>query len=392
MNQQAKKNRSSLYVVLGLVLTAVLVVFILGYTLMDSIGLIGRMDTAAKSDNFRISENELDVYRYLTAQNQLYTEYLYVQYGLMEDHTNGLIQYMDAATYINYMLPATVGLGLYDESVYAAAENYLTYCEGAKEAGLYDSYKTEVQADVDQFLKDLKTSAEANGISFSSYLKNFFGTGVGKNDIKTAMEYYYIGEEYATKLAEDYESAVTEDEITDYVANNKDKFYTTDYSSYKLVSSEMKADIEACKSIDEVKTVIVDYYMDQKFEDNYKTNFTDKELEDTAGKDKTREDVRATLLAMNGIGDNTVLHFTSQDTDDYKKAAYAIVKSINSLVSAQNVSKTTAPWSDPTLENATALQQWLFGEGRNTGDTTVIDSTTTSGETTTTTYTYYFYK
>ena len=240
-------------------------------------------------------------------------------------------------------------------------------------------------------MESLKTSAEANGITFGSYLKNFIGTGVGKSDIRSAMEYYFIGGKYAEKLVEDYDSAVTEDEIIKHRDENKDKFYTTAYSSYKLVSDTMKAAIEACTTIDEVKTVIVDHYMDQKFEDNYKTNFTDKDVEDTAGKDQTKADIRATLLAMNGIGEDTTLHFVSTDTDAYKAAAYAIVKAINSSVSTETakISETTAAWADPAGTSATELQKWLFGDGRKEGDTKVIETTTTSGETTTTTYTWY---
>ena len=389
MNQKAQNKRSFPYVALVLGLTALLVVFVLGYTLMDSTGLLGRMDTAAKSDNIRLSENELDVYRYHVAQNDLYYQYMYVQYGLANDPTGGLIQYMDANTFINYMLPTTVGTGTYDETAYAYAEQYLTYCEGAMEAGLYDSYKAEIEADIDEYMEGLETSAKSNGITLGSYLKNFIGTGVGKSDIRSAMEYYFIGGKYAEKLVEDYDSAVTEDEIIKHRDENKDKFYTTAYSSYKLVSDTMKAAIEACTTIDEVKTVIVDYYMDQKFEDNYKTHFTDKDVEDTAGKDQTKADIRATLLAMNGIGENTTLHFVSTDTEAYKAAGYAIVKAINSLVSAQTVSETTAPWADPKGTSATELQKWLFGEGRKEGDTKVIETKTTSGETTTTTYTWY---
>lgn len=394
MNQQAKAKRSFPYVGLVLWVTVALVVLILGYTLLDTIGLIGRMDTAAKSDNIRITENELDVYRYHVAQNDLYYQYMYVLYGLADDPTGGLIQHMDAATFINYMLPGTVGTGTYDESAYAYAEQYITYCEGAKEAGLYDQYKSEIQADIDEYIEGLKASAEANGVSFGNYLKYFIGTGVSKGDVKKAMEYYYIGEKYATKLSDGYAEAVTEDEINTYVDANKDKFFSTSYSSYKLANETMKDAMETCNSIDDVRTVIVDHYLEQKFEAQYKTNFTDAEVEDTAGQEQTKADVRTTLLAMNGVGDNEAV-FTSNDTDDYKKAAFAIAKAINSSVTGQTITQnTSAAWADPTAATATELQKWLFGDGRKEGDTKVISTTSTSTgsdgkQTTTTTYTWY---
>ena len=77
MNQQAKTKREFPYVSLILIVTLVLVVAILGYTLVDSIGVIGRMDNAAKSNTIKLNEKELDVYRFHVAQNQYYTQFMY---------------------------------------------------------------------------------------------------------------------------------------------------------------------------------------------------------------------------------------------------------------------------------------------------------------------------
>ena len=120
-------------------------------------------------------------------------------------------------------------------------------------------------------------------------------------------------------------------------------------------------------------------------EDNYKTNFTDKELEDTAGKDKTRADVRATLLALNSIGDVKPV-FTASQTTDYEKAAYKIVNNLSSLVKtevAKVTEGTSANYADPTESSATDLQKWLFAAGRAVGDYKVIESTSTSTNSTT---------
>ena len=394
MNQQANAKRSFPYVTIILAVTLALVVIILGYTFVDSIGIIGHLNNAAKSDNFKLNENHVDVYRYHVAQNQLYYQFMYIQYGMMPDPTGGLIKYMDANTFINYMLPATVGSDDYDESAYSYAEQYLTYCEGAKEAGLYDQYKSEITADIETYIEGLKATAEANGVTFGSYLKQWIGNGVSQKDVETAMEYYYIGGKYAEKLFDDFSDKVTVEDIEKYRDDNKASFYSTTYSSYKLVNEKMKDDIEKCKTTDEVRTVIIDYYMNLKFEDNYKTHFTNKNVEDTAGKDKTKADIRTTLLAKYDIGENKAV-FTSSDKDAYKAAAYAIVKAVDSSVSAQKISETTAPWADPNGSSATELQKWLFGKYPKTGETKVIPTTSTSKdqttgkETTTTTYTWY---
>ena len=76
MNQHVKSKREFPYVTLILIVTIVLVVAILGYTFVDSVGIISRMDNAAKSNNIKINEQELDVYRFHVAQNQYYTEFM----------------------------------------------------------------------------------------------------------------------------------------------------------------------------------------------------------------------------------------------------------------------------------------------------------------------------
>ena len=109
MNQQAKTKREFPYVSLILIVTLVLVVAILGYTVVDSIGIIGRMDNAAKSNTIKLNEKELDVYRFHVAQNQYYTEFLYYQYGLMQDSYGITSMFASGADYANYMIPNTVG-------------------------------------------------------------------------------------------------------------------------------------------------------------------------------------------------------------------------------------------------------------------------------------------
>lgn len=401
MNQQAKTKRSFPYVGLILWVTVVLVVAILGYTLVDSIGLIGRLDNAAKSDNFKINENHVDVYRYHVAQNELYYQYMYIQYGMMTDPTGGYVKngLMDAATFINYMIPNYVGTDSFDASAYAYAEQYITYCEGAKEAGLYDQYKAEVAADVEAYIEGLKTTAESNGITFGSYLKQWIGAGVTKGEIETAMEYYYIGGKYAEKLFNDFSDAVTVEEITKYRDENKGSFYKTTYTSYKLVNKDLKDKYglnDNCTSIDAAKTAIVNYYMDQKFEAQYKTNFTDKKVEDTAGLEQTKADVKTTLLSLAGVKDQKAVFTDKKDGTDYEKAAYAVVKAINASASAEvnKIKEGSANWADPTAKDASDLNKWLFADGRKEGDSKLIETKSTSKdkngkETTTYTYTWY---
>ncbi|MBR5124346.1 MAG: hypothetical protein IKU90_04370, partial [Clostridia bacterium] len=335
MNQKATAKREFPYVTLILAVTLVLVVAILGYSIIASFGIFGRMDNAAKSVSIKLNEKELDVYRFHVAQNSLYYQYMYAYNGDIDDPTGGLIKYMDASTFINYMLPYSVGTGSYDSTAYDYAEQYLTYCEGAKAAGMYDQLKADSATEIEEYIDMLKESADANGLSLRKYLSMYVGKGVSKNDVKAAMEYYYVGTKYADHLFETFSDEVTVEQINKYVDENKASFYTTDYTYYKLVNNAMKEAIEACKTADEVKVAIVNYMVETNFETLYKTNITNKNIEDAAGTEKTKADVTTTVLALNGLagkdadGKDITAVFTDKDTDAYKKAAYTICNNIN---------------------------------------------------------------
>ena len=392
MNQQAKTKRSFPYVALILWVTVALVVLILGYTLVDSIGIIGRMNTDARSNNFELSENHVEVYRSITYNyyyTEFYYEYMYMAYGMQPDTYGVTKMYSSPDAYAAAMLSASED-ALEDE-VYNTVKQYLTYCEGAKAAGLYDQYKEEVAADVDTYIQNLKDAAENQLVTFKQYMKQNFGNGITEGEIRTAMEYSYISSKYAEKLFDDFSDKVTLEQIEGHVKENKGSFYTTTYTSYPLLVNDkvtFRDGIKACQTADEVKNFLVGYFMEENYDDLYKVNFTDKKVTDSDAT-KTKNDVRTTLLALNKIGDAEEV-FKSTDTDDYKKAAYAIVKAINTDLSKEiaKVKETTSGWVDPEAPTTSNLLKFVFGEGRKEADREMISTTTTKDGKETTTYTW----
>ena len=356
---------------------------------VNPISLARSLQTAAESDSFKLTENHVDVYRYHAAQNQLYYQYMYIRFGIMNDPTGGAIKSgkMDASTYINEMLPDLRGSSDFDATAYEYAKQYLAYCEGAKEAGLYDELKEKTAADVDEYMEGLEELAEANQVSLAKYITGWMGKALNEEDVRTAMEYYYIGIEFADYLFEENSHKVTVDQLKQYVDENKEDFYSSTVTSYKLANEDMKEEIERCMTADEVKTYLVDYYLDLKFEAQYQSNIVNQKIEDP-DKDLTRADIRATLLAMNGIGDAKAV-FESGDTDPYKKACYNIANTINTTIKAQvnKVTESEHKWSDPETASATDLQKWLFGDDqRKVGDHAVIKTEHKDGNMTTSIY------
>ncbi len=400
MNHNAKAKREFPYVTLILVVTLVLVVAIVGYALVDTLGIVAHLNKAAESDNFKLNENHVDVYRYHSGKSMFTNYFYYIKYYGLTDPF-GTAQYFGSnqiMEYVYYNINTFLPTGQFDESAYSYAEQYLTYCEGAKEAGLFDQYMTDTAADVDEYIENEKEMAKQLGVTFGSYMKRYMGDGVSEKDLREAMEYYFVGIEYAEKLQEDYENAATIKDIETFRDENKGDFYTSKYTSYKLVNNEMKDKFKECKTVEDVKTAIVDYYIEKNYDTQYKKNFEGSTPVEDADKDQTKADIRTTILALNSIGDAKEV-FKSSDTEAYKKAAYTVATSINTSAKTE-VNKVTeggsTAYSDPTASGASDLVKWLFAEGRKKGDYNLIEtkstsnSSSTSGSTTTTTsYTWY---
>lgn len=394
MNQKAQAKRQFPYVTLILLVSLALVVLILGYSFVESIGLIGRFNNEARSDNFKLNKNHINVYyshEFQNAYQNYYYQYLMASYG-QGTNTSFIKQFSSPEEYISYMI--SYNAPVLQGNAYNAAEMYLTYCEGALADGVYDKLKEEIKPELDEYMESIKAGAKEQGVTIFTYLKNNVGVGVSQNDVKKAMEILFIGLKYAENKQTEYSDGVTLEEMEKYRDDNKSAFYTATYTSYQLSSNDMKAAIEKCKTADEVKNVIIDHYLNQLFDEQYKSKITNAKVEDTAGKDKTKADVKTTLLATHKLGDAKAV-FTSTDTDAYKKAAYQITNTINNALKSQitAVKEGTAGWADPKGSGATDLQKWLFGDGRKAGDFTILTtekSTTTDGKVNkTTVYTWY---
>ena len=406
MNQQTKNQKRTFpYITVCLIAIAVLIVAVLVYSILDSTGITGKLGTAAKSDNFRISDNELSVYEYHSAISQLSTEFMYYQYGIYQDTYGITKQFSSATEYAYAMLPMYVGTGAFADQAYAYAQQYLAYCEGAKEAGV--ALDEETIKELNEYMDGLKETAKSGDMSFRSFINTYIGKGVSEDEVYSAMEKYYLAIEYAEILEEDFSDAVTDKEMEDYRENNKGSFYTSKYTSYVLANASLEEKAKECKSVEEIKAMLIEYYVDQKWTSLYKDKITDAKVETEDDEAAVKAKVVETLKAIYELGEDFTEHFKSSDTDTYKKAGYQIVDGIKSTLDTQfknikeDQSTAYVDLSDETAaKNASELVKWLFGDGRAVGDKTVIkeekttsnnssSSSSSTSTTTTTTYTWY---
>ena len=428
MNQRTTKKREFPYVKLILIVTLVLVVAIVGFSVVDSLGLVAQLSTSGRSDNFKLNENVTDVYRYMNGQQEFTYYYQYLSmylsmYGSEDaENTASIINSMDpmGGSFIQYVAAGKSGLeyvydhvahyitlGRFDAGAYSTVRQVLVYCEGATEAGLYDTYKAEIQEDIDENIASMKDAAKSLGVSFSTFRSRYMGDGVSEKDIRKALELQLIAGKYAEKLNEDYMNAVSTEEAAEYRDSHKESYYISSYYSVNLYNGELFELVKKCKSVDEATKAVAKYYFDKNYDtllsEEFK-KFTDHTPE------QTKADVFSTVMAMNKIGDYKEI-FTAADAagvDTYKKAARNLATSINTSTAVNKTSlkaeveKITKRTNNTATETAyvditstttsvSDLQKWLFNSTRKTNDFTALQESTASSTTSATTTTYTLY-
>lgn len=410
MNQTAtKKTKSkvSATTILLIVLLALAAV-ILVISLVNSFGVVGRLNTVAKTDNYSLNANQIQVLKYQEAYQSLYYNCLYYSYG-MTSYANDL--WGDLSSYKGYPdIYAIVHVKSYmdainDDTAYDTAEKLLVYCEGAKAANLTltDEEREESMEDIMHInLTSLQSCADTMGTSLSTYLKSYIGNGVSKGDVEEVLEMYALANTYVEKKSDELLDSVTKDEAEKYRDENKPDFYTGKYTSYVLSDKDWKDAAEKCQSVEDLKKLIISELLEDGFTAAYKKQFTDADVVDTAGEEKTKETVLASLLYRAKLTEEKTAFDAAWDDEDsdvtlegYAKAGDQVVKTIYTTIKTQ-IDKINEEGSvSYAKEDQSDLQKWLFAEGRQNNDVTVIMSksestdSTTGLTTTTETYTWY---
>ena len=101
-NNGKKTKREFPWLTISVLAILLVVVGFLAWNLIEATGIIGRSTVAVESDNYKINKNELKVYEFQATNyysQQLYTQYFYYQYGMMEDTYGVTKTYSSAEEY-----------------------------------------------------------------------------------------------------------------------------------------------------------------------------------------------------------------------------------------------------------------------------------------------------
>lgn len=356
-----------------------------------------------ESDNYSVSPEELAVYEYQAALSGLINQFWYYQYGLIQD-TEGVTKvFSNAYDYAYDILPDAIAKGTYKAQAYENAHQYVVYCEGALAKGEDQKLKNDVENEIDQYIDNLKETAESKNLSLKEFLRTYMGKSVKEDDVRSAMEKYTLGYKYAEIRRAEISDALTRKELEEYVKDHPDAFYKSYYTSYTLVNFEKLKDKAAqCKTVEELKVILTEYMLDQMFHASYKKHLADARVEDPNGIDATRSMVYDTLCSMQGFthpesGESYPRHFTEAATDPYEISAYKITLDIQATLNSELHKIRTdqaIPYIDissPTSANkATTLQKVIFSEGQQAGSYGLFEEIRESNNAFITTFSWYF--
>ena len=320
---QQRKSEKRSNVLYGAI-AAVFVVVALASLVWRS-NIIPRSATAAVIDGEKYTAAEVSFYYQNAYRNFYSNNYYYMSYGLLSLNPNADLKTQELSENDAAMLGVEAGGTWHDFFVDQALDQMAAVQNGLKKAQEEGfTYPAGVQAQYQDSMESLKSTAAASGVSVSQYLANIFGS--------TMTEKVY-GEQLNRMLQYDAYTQAYSDSLVYDEATLKET-YEADRNSYDKVAYEAVTITGAAAST--------------KDADGNTVEATDEEKE-------------AAKTAAKTAADNML-------------AAYQAGEKLETL--AEGNEKATYVDNDGVSYTGDVLTDWLFNEDRKDGDTAVLESGT----------------
>lgn len=254
-------------------------------TVFSSAGVIPRLTTAMKSDNFKVNENMMK-YFFQTSYGEFTSSTNYTTFeqycSLNQGNNAGLTldkQTIGEGAYDTVLAPDFEGKTWQEFFVAKTKDNVttiLSYCEEAEARGitLDDEDKADIESELEDMFTSIKYALYQNNdyniqylyLSDKECLTYYFGNGVSKNDVKDAMELAARASKVETQIRNELDAAISTDEISTTYTENPKKYELVDFLNYSFnvkydqVSSDVLADIgEDAKAEDHEAEILAAY-------------------------------------------------------------------------------------------------------------------------------------
>ena len=271
---------------LSLIIIAVLVAVVVACfsTVIGSWGIIPRLTTAVKSENYSVNENMLQ-YFFQSAYTEFTSSTTYTTFksncSLNTGENQGLPldkQVIGSGTYDYLMAPDHEGKTWQEFFVSKTEEKVktvLSYCEEAKARGLSmgEKEKAEMEDELETLFASIKYSLYMQSydeqslyLSDNECLSYYFGKGVSRADIEDALELVTIAGMAEESVRDELSAAVTAERITAEYIKNSEKYDYVDYLNYSFnvkydqVTKDVLAEIgEDAKAEDHKDKILAAY-------------------------------------------------------------------------------------------------------------------------------------
>ena len=368
-----KKDRTTLWItlVIAVLLVGSLLLFVFGTT-----GIVDRSNKLAYTDNYKVDATMITYY-----EGQLYSQTVNQIYQYYYQLTN------DFQTAYNYAQQYAAGQS-YREGALDIVKELLILCEAAKAEGIsLDSKDIE---DIDEAIAQ-----------YDGKFSESFGRGVRASDIRKAIELQVLANKYYKKFVEDTEAGVTSAEMEKYIEENKAGFYVTDYlnvdlevvlSDYeddkeglaaaKALVDEYAAKFEAAKTLDEFKTLLIEYTVETEFDALVTKNIDSDLVPDKATLNNYEQEMTADIIKLIVGGEDITLGGGEEGTLEHGVAEIkkALAAECNEVVNGAKATQAYAEEHDHAEgeevdhEEITEDVKWLVDSSRNVGETRKIDA------------------
>ncbi len=278
-NPKATKAKRIIGKVVAIVVAVALVLGAV-YAVLNFFGVPQKVLTAAKVGDEKVSVAKYNYY-YMTLymQVQQYSSQIDSQYG--SGYGAAYTGYDASKTPMDQEYPEELE-GFEGEnptwadyfriSTLQSLQSYIAYADMARDAGL--TLTEDEQADIDEQIESLRSTAESNDYSLNRWLIRLYGKGVDEDLLREVMEEQQLAANYAQQKSDELTDAVTDEEIeTEYNEN------IADYAQLSVSLFTVSADtsnISTDASEEEQEAARADAMADAKAEaDRYAAQVTD---------------------------------------------------------------------------------------------------------------------
>lgn len=314
-----EKKQAKVSAVIGAVVVIALVALIASFPIRT---YVATHSTYITVNGESVNRVEFDYNFNVVKNNYINTYGSYLSYfGLDTSQDLSTQYYTDTLTWQDYFE---------EMAVESLKENKALKAEAEAEGYTYDTSE-----DYETFSENIKASAESEGVSVREYVSTVYGSYATMNRIKEYVKNDIYLNAYYTKLQDDL--APTEDEIVSYYEENQDSYDVVDYR-WTTIQAELPTE----------PTELADTTEDTTSTDTTSTDATTETTDEETAYEPSEAEIEKAMA----------------DAKELADVAEESIATDGALYEGQTRS-----------EISSALRDWLFDEGREKGDTTVIEDT-----------------